>query len=153
MLIESIEGARRLHFSHKGKVGGIGTKGVTPVVAEGEDWKGARTEMRTDKDGVQSTVVLPQVGARRTPEEPFEWVLEKDLNADFAAKYPKGSRFHIVGGDGPEDQKRLVEKLKAVCPTFEYGGAKTAWSCYPSIIRLTIRWRDASARSRSTIWR
>jgi len=122
MLIESIEGARRLQFGHKGTVGGIGTKGVAPVVGEGVDWKGARTAIKTDKNGIQSTVVLPQVGARRTPEEPFEWVLEKDLNADFATRYPKGSRFHIVGGEGPEDRERLVEKLKTVCPTFIYGG-------------------------------
>jgi hypothetical protein len=123
MRIESIEGARRLQFGHKGTVGGIGTKGVVPIVGEGHDWKGARTAIKTDKNGTQSTVVLPQIGARRTPEEPFEWVLEKDLNADFAARYPKGSRFHIVGGDGPEHQQRLVEKLKAVCPTFIYGGS------------------------------
>jgi hypothetical protein len=122
MLIESIEGARRLQFGHQGTVGGIGTKGVAPVVGEGGDWKGARTSIKTNKNGIQSTVILPQVGARRTPEEPFEWVSERDLNADFAARYPKGSRFHIVGGDGPADQERLIEKLKAVCRTFVYGG-------------------------------
>jgi len=42
MLFESVEGARRLQFGLKGRVGGLGTKGVTSTVAEGEDWKGAR---------------------------------------------------------------------------------------------------------------
>jgi hypothetical protein len=36
MLFESIEGALRLQFGLKGRVGGIGTRGVAPVVAEGD---------------------------------------------------------------------------------------------------------------------
>jgi hypothetical protein len=122
MLIESIEGARRLQFGFEGKVGGIGTKGVTPVVGEGADWKGARTRIYTNRNGNEKTEVLPQVGARRDPSEPFEWVLEKDLSAEFAQRYPKGSEFRIVGGKTKADNERLVEKLKVVCPTFVYGG-------------------------------
>jgi hypothetical protein len=57
----------RLQFGLKGTVGGIGTKGVTAVVAEEENWKGARTAIRTDKNGKQQTEILPQIGARRSP--------------------------------------------------------------------------------------
>ena len=83
MLNQSIEGARRLQFGLKGVVGGIGTKGVTPTVAEGDDWKGARTQIRTAKNGTESTEVLPQVGARRTPSDPWEWVLAHELSTEF----------------------------------------------------------------------
>ena len=38
MLIESVEGLRRLQFGLKGKVGGIRTRGVQPVIGEGDDW-------------------------------------------------------------------------------------------------------------------
>jgi hypothetical protein len=122
MLNESIEGARRLQFGLKGVVGGIGAKNVALTVGEGEHWKGARTVIRTDKNGVKSTEVLPQVGARRSPTEQIEWVLEKDLDAAFAARYPKGSEFKIVGGRTKADNERLVEKLKVICPRFVYGG-------------------------------
>ena len=122
MLIESIEGARRLQFGLKGTIGGIGTKGVTPTVAEGNDWKGARTRIRTEKDGTESTEVLPQVGARRSPLDPWEWVLAHELSTEFADRYPKGSEFRIVGGKNEADNDRIVQKLIAVCPTFVYGG-------------------------------
>jgi hypothetical protein len=122
MLRESIEGARRLQFGLKGAVGGLSAKSITPVVAEGEDWKGARTVIRTDKNGVESTEVLPQVGARLSPSDDFEWCLERDLTKEWADKYPKGSQFRIVGGRDAEDNKRLLEKLKVACQTFVYGG-------------------------------
>ena len=122
MLKESIEGARRLQFGFKGVVGGIGANNVVLTVDEGEHWKGARTIMRTDKKGVQSTEVLPQIGARRSVAEPIEWILEKDLDAAFVARYPEGSEFKIVGGKSKADNERLVEKLKILCPTFVYGG-------------------------------
>jgi len=121
---ESIEGALRLHFGLKGVVGGIGTKGITPTVAEGADWKGARTEIRADKDGKQRTDVLPQIGARRTPSDDFEWVLAHELTAEFAARYPKGSDVRIVGGKDEAENDKLVQNLIAVCPTFIYGGTK-----------------------------
>jgi len=119
---ESIEGARRLQFGLKGVVGGIGTKGIAPTVGEGDHWKGARTVIRTDENGVESTEVLPQVGPRLSPADQIEWVLEKDLTAEFAVRYPKRSEFKIVGGKSKADNERLLEKLKAVCPTFVYGG-------------------------------
>jgi hypothetical protein len=122
MLNKSIEGLRRLQFGHKGQIGSIGTKGIAPTVGEGDDWKGAAVVVRTDKNGVESTEVLPQVGGRRTPSDEWEWVLEKDLSFEFAARYPKGSEFRIVGGKTKADNERLVEKLKVVCPTFVYGG-------------------------------
>ena len=122
MLIESVEGALRLQYGLKGTVGGIGTKGVMPTVAEGEDWKGTRTAIRTDKDGKQETELLPQVGARRNASEPFQWCLERDLSVEFAQRFPKGSEFRIVGGRTFPDVDQLVQKLIAVCPTFLYGG-------------------------------
>jgi hypothetical protein len=36
-------------------------------VGEGHDWKGARTAIKTDKNGTQSTVVLPQIGPGALP--------------------------------------------------------------------------------------
>lgn len=122
MRIESVEGALRLQFGLKGTVGGVGTKGIMPVVGEGEDWKGARTVIRTDGNGAKTTEVLPQVGARRNPSEPFEWILERDLNSEVVARYRNGSEFRIVGGKTVGDNERLVGKLKAVCPTFVHGG-------------------------------
>jgi hypothetical protein len=124
MLNQSIEGALRLQFGIKGVVGGVGTKGVMPTVAEGDDWKGARTEIRTAENGKQRTDVLPQIGARRTSSDPFEWCLVHELTAEFAQRFPKGSEFRIVGGKDEAENQRLVEKLKAVCPTFIYGGTK-----------------------------
>ena len=124
MRVESIEGALRLQFGLKGTVGSIGTKGVTPTVSEGEDWKGARTTIRTDENGTQRTDVLPQIGARRTSSEPFEWCLGHELTADFAERFPKGSEFRIVGGQTTEENDRLLQRLIAVCPTFVYGGTK-----------------------------
>lgn len=122
MLNQSIEGALRLQFGLKGVVGGVGTKGVMPTVAEGDDWKGARTAIRTNKDGKRETELLAQVGARRDASEPFEWCLERDLSVEFAQRFPKGSEFRIVGGRTFADVERLVQKLIAVCPTFLYGG-------------------------------
>jgi len=122
MVNQSIEGARRLQFGLKGVVGGIGTKGVTPTVAEGDDWKGARTQIRTKDHGTESTEVLPQVGARRTPSDPWEWVLAHDLSTEFADRYAKESQFRIVGDRDEADYERIVQKLIAVCPTFVYGG-------------------------------
>jgi len=122
MLHDSLEGARRLEFGLKGRIGSLGARNIMPVIAEGDDWKGARTQMRTVRDGKESTYVLPQVGARRNDSDDFEWCLEKDLAKEWADKFPKGSQFRIVGGNGPEDNNRLVEKLKVVCPTFVYGG-------------------------------
>lgn len=122
MLNQSIEGALRLQFGLKGVVGGVGTKGVTPTVAEGEDWKGARTTIRTDQNGKERTDVLPQIGARRSPSDPFEWCLAHELTIEFAQRFPKGSEFRIVGGRDASENEQLVQKLIAVCPTFIYGG-------------------------------
>jgi hypothetical protein len=119
---QSIEGALRLQYGHTGVVGGIGTKGVMPTVDEGENWKGARTSIHTDKNGRQRTELLPQIGARRTPLDEFEWVLAHPPTVEFAERYPKGSEFRIVGGRDEAENDELVEKLKAVCPTFVYGG-------------------------------
>ena len=124
MLNQSIDGALRLQFGLKGVVGGVGTKGVTPTIAEGEDWKGARTAIRTDKNGKEWAELLPQIGARRTPSEEFEWCLAHELTVEFAPRYPKGSEFRIVGGKDAAENEELVGKLIAVCPTFVYGGTK-----------------------------
>jgi hypothetical protein len=121
MRVESVEGAVRLQYGLKGVVGVVGTKGVMPVVAEGSE-KDARIAIRTNRDGKQETELLPQVGARRTPSDPYEWVLSHELSVEFANRYPKGSEFRIVGGRTFEDVDRLVERLIEVCPTFiEHG--------------------------------
>jgi hypothetical protein len=123
MRVESLEGMRRFQFGlGAGEVGSVGTRGVMPTVGEEGDWKGARVKLHKDKNGNSATGVLPQVGARRNSDDEIEWCLEKDLTEEWAAKYPKGSEFRIVGGEGPEDIKRVQEKLKKVCPTFVYKG-------------------------------
>ncbi len=121
MRVHSVEGMRRLQFGLKGVIGGIGTNGITLVIAEGET-KGARVMIRADGNGVEETVILTQVGARRDPSEDFEWCLEKDLSVEFAERFPKGSKFQLIGGETPADSERLLRKWKEVCPTFVYGG-------------------------------
>jgi hypothetical protein len=67
MLNQSIEGALRLQFGLKGVVGGVGTKGVMPTVAEGDDWKGARTAIRT-RNSPKSSKTRQQVLGRTLPQ-------------------------------------------------------------------------------------
>jgi hypothetical protein len=122
MRIETIEGARRLQFGLKGAVGSIGTKGVMPIVAEGNDWKGARAEIRTDEYGNRSTQVLPQIGAKRTSSDTWEWCPVHGLTIASVERYPKGSQFQIIGGRDEAENERLVEKLRKFCPAFVYGG-------------------------------
>jgi hypothetical protein len=122
MLRQSVEGMRRLQFGMKGKVGGIKTDGVEPVIGEGYICSGARTALRTDEKGNEHTIILPQVGGRRTKDEPFESCLEQDLTFEWASKFPKGSEFHIIGGENDADFERLMKKWKSVCPSFQYGG-------------------------------
>jgi hypothetical protein len=122
MLIESVEGMRRLQFGFKGKVGGIRTKGVEPVIGEGDDWKGARTALRTDDHGNEQTIILPQVGGRCSKSDEFDWCLEQDLTVEWANRFPKGSEFRIIGGENDSDSERLMKHWMAVCPTFIYGG-------------------------------
>ncbi len=141
MLKESVEGARRLQFGLKGVAGGIGAKYVELRVGAGERWRGARAVARTVKNGVVATEVLPQVGARRGPTEPIEWALEKDLDASFIARYPKGSELIIVGGKTNADRERLVEKLKGVCPTFVPGGVMSPPFSDDGKVMLTIEYQ------------
>jgi hypothetical protein len=122
MLNQSIEGALRLQFDLKGVVGGVGTKGVQPTVAEGDDWKGARVEIRKDRNGKERTILLKQFGARRAKSDDFEWVLAHEITVEWAQRFPKGSEFRIIGGKDEAENDQLVEKLKTVCPTFIYGG-------------------------------
>jgi HNH endonuclease len=122
MRVESLEGMRRLQFGLTGVVGGIGANNVVPVIAEGDDWKGARTIIRTDGNGKMRTEIPTQVGARRNPSEGFEWRLERDLSVEWADRFPKGSEFRLIGGEGPADSERLLKKWIEVCPTFVYGG-------------------------------
>ena len=49
--------------------------------------------MKADRKGNAFTEVIPQIGARKTSADPFVWYPEKDINAEFAATYPKGSEF------------------------------------------------------------
>ena len=122
MLRQSVEGMRRLQFGFKGKVGGIHTNGVEPVLGEGDINAGARTPLRTDDKGTEYTIILPQVGGRRSKDNAFEWCLEQDLTVEWASNFPKGSEFHIIGGENDADSERLMKKWLSVCPTFQYGG-------------------------------
>jgi hypothetical protein len=122
MLRQSVEGMRRLQFGFKGRVGGIHTDGVEPVIGEGDICAGARTALRTDDKGNEHTIILPQVGGRRSKDDPFEWCLERALTVEWANKFPKGSEFRIIGGENEADSERLMKKWLSVCPTFNYGG-------------------------------
>jgi|SRR5271157_16802 len=121
----SVEGVLRLQFGlGKGEIGNIGTKGVEFRIAESPDWIGARVVLRINKQGRSYIDLLPQVGARRSSTEEWTWYLEKDLNAAFAATYPKGSEFRVVGLQ--TDYDRLEKRLLRVCPTFKKEGTLTA---------------------------
>src|SRR5260370_23623369 len=72
---------------------------------------------------ISPTTRPTQVGARRDVDEEWTWYLEKDVNAEFAAKYPKGSEFRIIGCQG--DFERLEKRLISVCPTFRKHGTLT----------------------------
>jgi hypothetical protein len=118
----STEGVLRFTYGlvTSGQIGGVGTDGIEFRIAESTDWKGARVVLRVNRKSEPYIDVLPQVGARRNPGDEFEWYLEKDVDVDFAAKYPKGSEFRIVGCGG--DFQRIQERLIKVCPTFQPKG-------------------------------
>lgn len=118
----SSEGVLRFMYGlGKGQIGTIGTKGVEFKIAEPGDWLGARVVLKVDKKTRASYVdLIPQVGARRGPKEEWTWYLEKELKSGFDALYPKGSEFRIVGG--ANDQPRLLQRLKSVCPNYRHGG-------------------------------
>jgi hypothetical protein len=119
----STEGVLRFSFglATGGQIGGVGTDGIEFRIAESPDWKGARVVLRVNRKGEPYIDVLPQVGARRTTGDEFEWYLEKDVDADFIAKYStKESEFRIVGCQG--DFQRIQERLIQVCPTFQPKG-------------------------------
>jgi hypothetical protein len=122
MLLESVEGMRRLQFGFKGQVGGIHTKGIETVIGDLYICAGARTALRTDRKGNEHTIILPQVGARPTEVGPFEWCLEQDLTAEWASQFPKGTRFDVIGGENDADSERLMTKWKTVCPKFQSAG-------------------------------
>lgn len=118
----STEGVLRFSYglATGGQIGGVGTDGIEFRIAESPDWMGARVVLKVNKDGEPYIDVLPQVGARRTVADEWEWYLEKDVNAEFAAKYLKDSESRIVGCQG--DFQRLEERLMGVCPTFQPKG-------------------------------
>lgn len=118
----SPEGVLRFMFGlGKGEIGTVGTKGIEFKIAEPGDWLGARVVLKVNKKTRVSYVdLIPQVGARKSPNEEWAWYLEKDVNPGFDAMYPKGSEFRIVGG--ANDHLRLLQRLKSVCPTYQHGG-------------------------------
>jgi hypothetical protein len=121
----SFEGVLRSHhgLAKGGQIGSIGTKGIEFKIAESGDWMGARVVLKVKKRGRAHIDLLPQIGARRNPTDDWTWYLEKEIDAAFAAKYPKGSEFRIVGGDGDFD--RLMNRLLRVCPSFQKKGTLT----------------------------
>lgn len=118
----STEGVLRFAYglATGGMIGGVGTDGIEFRIAESPDWIGARVVLKVNKKGEPYIDVLPQVGARRTAADDWEWCLEKDVTPEFAAKYAKGSEFRIVGCEG--DFQRVQERLVSVCPTFQQKG-------------------------------
>jgi hypothetical protein len=48
------------------------------------------------------------------------------LTKSWPDKYPKGSQFRVVGGRGLPDIQRLLDKLRAVCPSYVHGGELAA---------------------------
>lgn len=118
----STEGVLRFSYglATGGEIGGVGTDGIEFRIAESPDWIGARVALKINKKGEPYIDVLPQVGARRSASDEWGWYLEKDVNAEFASKYPKGSEFRIVGCGG--DFQRLEKRLLRVCPTFQPKG-------------------------------
>lgn len=119
----STEGVLRFSYglATGGQIGGVGTDGIEFRIAESPDWKGARVVLRVNRKGEPYIDVLPQIGARRTAGDEIEWYLEKDVDAEFAAKYStKECEFRIVGCQG--DFQRIQERLIKVCPTFQPKG-------------------------------
>jgi hypothetical protein len=118
----STEGVLRFSYglATGGNIGNVGTDGIEFRIAESTGWIGARVVLKVNKKGEPYVYLLPQVGARRSATDEWEWYLEKDVNAEFVAKYPKGSEFEIVGCDG--DFQRLEKRLLSVCPAFESKG-------------------------------
>ena len=115
-------------FTHRiatsGQIGNIGTQGIELRIGEHGDWFGARVVLKSSKGGDAHIDVLPQIGARhRDIDEPLEWFLEKELNADFAAKYAESSEFRILGTG--KAHERLEKKLTKLIPSFKREGSLT----------------------------
>jgi len=121
MLRQSVEGMRRLQFGFKGKMAAFIPTALSPFLAKRISMQ-ARTALRTDDKGIEHTTIIPQVGGRRSKDNAFEWCLEQDLTVEWADKFPKGSEFHIIGGENDANSERLMKKWLSVCPTFQYGG-------------------------------
>jgi hypothetical protein len=111
----SVEGALRLQLglgtgtlgTHKGSVR-FTLSDATPM------WNGANVKIiAKGRSGRVEAIPLPQVGARRTPEEHWKWYAPAEITPDFALQYPKGSKseFHVVSSNKRE-QDRIVELLK-----------------------------------------
>jgi hypothetical protein len=121
---KSAEGVLRFSYGlGQGQIGNIGTTGIEFKIAESADWLGARVVLKVRANGTSYIDLLPQIGARRNPSEEWTWYLERDINAAFVAKYPKGSEFRIVAGSN--DHSRLLNRLIRFCPTFQHGGTLT----------------------------
>ncbi len=120
----SYEGVMRFHNGlGTGQVGSIGTTGIELTIAEGPEWQGARIILKADRNGNAYTDLIPQIGARKSSVDSFDWYLEKDIKIGFDALYPKGSEFRIIGND-EADQQRLIKRLLSVVPSFKIVSAK-----------------------------
>jgi len=83
----------------KGTVGGIGTKGVVRLWAR--DMIGKARELRLN--GQERHAEHSRIAANWSQahsEEPFEWVLEKDLNADLPLDIQRAAGFTLSGAMG-----------------------------------------------------
>lgn len=117
----STEGVVRfVHGLGSGQVGNIGTKGIEIKLEEPPEWRGARVVLKADEQQHAFVDLLPQIAARSNVNEAWTWYLEKDIDAEFAKKYPTGSEFRIVAP--APDHERLTNRLIEVCPSFKKGG-------------------------------
>jgi hypothetical protein len=122
----SIEGVLRLqHGLATGTLGHVGTLKFT--VAEEGPWKGVWIKITADKRTKEvRAVLIPQVGARRSPTEEWEWYTPKEITSAFAVKYPKGSTSEIqVVGASQKEQKGIITILKKVGVDFNPKGQRT----------------------------
>src|SRR5262249_41416780 len=94
--------------------------GIEIKLAEPPEWAGARVVLKADQQRHAFVDPLPQIAARSNLNDAWTWYLEKDIDAEFAKKYPTGSEFRIVAP--APDHERLTNRLIKFCPSFKKGG-------------------------------
>jgi hypothetical protein len=105
-----------------GVIGDLGSKGIEFRVADEGDWLGVRAAIKLRKGKkIPYTMVLPQVGARKSPQDAWVWYTEKEITADFASKYPTGSEYRFVG-PSEAARERLIKRIQKTGVKYRHGG-------------------------------